>query len=532
MAAAESIPPRNEKIIRFIPALLIFVVLAIYSLAVVSEFISWDDPVNVSQNPHLQLGGWDAIIWFWSHSYEQLYIPVTYTLWTVLAGVSRVSTPTGGVEFNPFIFHAANVICHALATVFVYQILRLRVRSAWACAAGALLFAVHPLQVESVAWVTALRDVLSGALALAAAWALLLSVESADQDQPVASLAPDAVGFLQGVHWSLYALSSALLILALLSKPSAVAVIPMVLVLHWIAPRRRWRTIAILLGPWIVLALVDVWITRIAQPVTAPADGGRWWLRPLIAGDSLTFYLYKFLLPIRLGLFYDRTPQAVISQGWIWCTWIVSAAVLGAILVIGRKSKWLVAGASLFIAGVLPVLGLVPFTFQGYSTVADHYVYLAMIGPALALAAAISVARGNGVKVLVVVCTLWLLMLCGLAVAQTRYWHDNVTLYTHAYDVNPQSPEAALLLATQYDNAGDPASALVWLDRAAPTIPKKKSAQSIFHGTKGRTLISAKQYIEAEQELELALELDPSNQTASYNLDVLRERRARGTLER
>jgi len=517
---------------RFLPALLILIVLGVYALAMGAEFIGWDDPTNVPDNPVLKLPGTQAIARFWSGPYDKLYIPVTYSVWTILAAVGTVNTPSGGVEFNPFIFHAANVILHALATVLVYQILRLRIRSAWACAAGALLFAVHPVQVEAVAWVTAMKDVLSGALALAAVWLFMLGVESVKGLADGKHFDPDRDSSHRPIRWEMYIFSLLLFSLSLLAKPSAVAAIPIVLILYWLGSNRHWRRVGALLLPWVVLALADVLVTHAVQPIAAPADGGRWWLRPLIAGDALAFYLYKLFIPIRLGLFYGRTPAAIIENGSIWFTWIVPVLVLGAIAWLGRKSRWPAAAALLFFAGVLPVLGLVPFTFQAYSTVADHYLYLSMFGPALALAMILSIAGIVRTKAVIL---RWgagvvLLILAGLTVAQTRYWHDSIALFSHAYAVNPHSGEAAILLAGQYNTLGDATDALLWVDRAAPNVPKSNGSQSILHSTRASALLNAHRYNEAERELETAMQLDPTNQLARYNLDVLREKRARGTL--
>lgn len=516
---------------RFLPALLILIVLGVYALAMGAEFIGWDDPTNVPDNPALKLPGIQAIERFWSQPYDKLFIPVTYSVWTILAAVGTVTTPSGGVEFNPFIFHAANVILHALATVLVYQILRLRIRSAWACAAGALLFAVHPMQVEAVAWVTAMKDVLSGALALGAIWLFLVSTERPNAIGDSAHLEPDRAGG-QSIRWGTYICSLLLFSLSLLAKPSAVAAIPIVLILVWLGSDRRWRRVGALLLPWLVMALADVVVTHAVQPIATSADGGRWWLRPLIAGDALAFYLYKLFVPIRLGLFYGRTPSAIIENGSIWFTWIVPVLVLGAIIWLGRKRRWLTASALLFIAGVLPVLGLVPFTFQAYSTVADHYLYLSMLGPALALAMIVSIAGMVRTKATIV---RWgagvlLLILASLTVVQTRYWHDSIALFSHAYTVNPHSGEAAILLAGQYNTAGDAPDALLWVDRAAPYVPKANGSQSVLHSTRASALLNAHRYNEAERELESAVQLDPSNQLARYNLDVLREKRSRGTL--
>src|SRR5207302_490970 len=103
-----------------------------------------------------------------------------------------------------------------------------------------------------------------------------------------------------------------------------------------------------------------------------------------IAGDALAFYLYKFVCPTALTLDYARKPAWMINHVWFYWTWLAPAGAAAAIRLWRPGRRWLGAAALLLLAGLLPVLGLVPFEFQGYSTVADHYMYLAMLGPSLA----------------------------------------------------------------------------------------------------------------------------------------------------
>src|SRR5205814_4354239 len=108
-------------------------------------------------------------------------------------------------------------------------------------------------------------------------------------------------------------------------------------------------------------------------------------------------YLYKLVWPLRLGIIYDRTPQKVLSEHWAYYTWIAPAAIAVLLLLLRKRYRWLLAAAGIFCLALLPVLGFVPFDFQETSTVASHYLYLAMLGPALALAIALRRANHRGV---------------------------------------------------------------------------------------------------------------------------------------
>src|SRR5205823_5816266 len=110
------------------------------------------------------------------------------------------------------------------------------------------------------------------------------------------------------------------------------------------------------------------------------------WKRPLLAADALMFYLRQVFFPARLGFDYGRSPDWVLAHGRAWiAVGVLANAAIIIFFALPRKAPAVIA-AAIFTAGLLPVLGLVPFDFQVYSTVADHYAYLAMLGPALAVA--------------------------------------------------------------------------------------------------------------------------------------------------
>jgi len=153
--------------------------------------------------------------------------------------------------------------------------------------------------------------------------------------------------------------------------------------------------------------------------------------RPIVAIDAIAFYLQQLLVPLNLAIHYGRTPARVINASH---TFSLVLFVTVALALAASRSRVLLGAALIMIAGLIWNLGLVPFQFQLHSTVADHYIYLAMLGPALAVAFAAT--RYNVIRpIALTVCALFAI----LSFRQTLIWHDSVTLFTHAVAVNPQS---------------------------------------------------------------------------------------------
>jgi tetratricopeptide (TPR) repeat protein len=154
----------------------------------------------------------------------------------------------------------------------------------------------------------------------------------------------------------------------------------------------------------------------------------------------VSFYLYKLVVPVELGLDYGRTPEVVLAQPWLLCLTALLPVGLAVWLWYKRtRVPWLVAAAGVFVASFLPNLGLVPFAFQAFSTVADRYMYLAMLGPALALAWGLAQARQRW---LVIGCAVVLGILGMRSAWQTSYWHDTVSLFEHELAIHPGSSVA------------------------------------------------------------------------------------------
>jgi hypothetical protein len=417
-----------------------------------AQFTSWDDYETVARNPLLNPPTRQSLAAFWTRPHGDLYIPVTYMVW---AGVAAISG--GGGSGNATGFHLFNVVLHAVAAILAYGVLEVLTKHRAAALIGALLFALHPVQVESVAWVSGMKDVLFGVFALAAIYAYLR----------FATCEPARAKRQWQLH---YAVATMVFVLAMLAKPTAMMLPLVIIVLDRVMLGRPMRAVLGATWPWLLLAVPCAVATKMFQPAQHAADAAApLWARPLVAADALAFYLYKLIWPAKLTFDYGRTPQVVRDSGQLAWTWVAPVIVAAAAWWAWRRgTRAVAAGLMVMVIVLLPVLGLVPFDFQVYSTVADHYLYLAMLGPALIVAWLLS--RRPTIPVLVTAACV--VALCGVrSFAQAKHWQNSHALFTHALDVNPRSFAAYSHLASMANEANRPAEAIALIKRAIDIRP-------------------------------------------------------------
>jgi hypothetical protein len=438
---------------RFIFPLLLAIAVAItFGRTLRHEFVMWDDEQLIYHNPNLNPPTLDGLKTHWARSDHHLYIPVIYTTWWALAHIApRPAQAVIGSALNPVVFHSANLCVHFLGVWVTFQILRKIVRQDWAAFAGAMVFAVHPVQVEPVAWATGMKDLLGGLLSLIALWIHMrwkTDVGSSALVAPHPGLR--GVPLRPGVVRVGSVASVVVFILALLAKPSAVTLPLIAFAIDTLALDRPWHKALRALMPWIVLAVAATLWTMTAQP--APAWlGGPVWPRPIVAADALAFYLRKVAFPFPLTIDYGRKPAVLLSHPiWMATTWLVPVLVV--VIVVRLRSRRIAAAGLVFLCGLLPVLGLTPFFFQYFSTVADRYLYVPMLGVTMALAWGISRRPTRFVGVVVGV---GIAALMGTSVLQAGSWQDTVTLCRHAIDINPHTATPANLLGAALEARSD-----------------------------------------------------------------------------
>ena len=482
---------------------LVAVLLVVWSPVIDHDFVAWDDALHVYDNPRFHPVTWAHVGAFWREPYEHLYMPVTYTLWAALASLSQHMVPG---PFVPGLFHTVNLLLHLGSTLMVYRLgmlllgqrdLQKDFHTAAMAAVAALIFGLHPLQVEAVAWVSGLKDVLSAWWGIMALWQYLECVRA-------------QTGKRRCIHYGLATIAFGL---ALLAKPAAVVVPVLAGILATSGLGQPWRQAVQWLAGWLLTAIVWSLWAKGQQPDTAVVSLIPLWARPLIALDAITFYLGKLFWPVALGPDYGRTPQHIFEQGWKFTMGLPIG--LGLLLWWKRQSFWgLWLAAVVYSIALLPVLGFVPFLFQGHSTVADRYTYVGLLGPAIGLAWAVQHMRAKNVALLLSLAVLSLLgWQCSV---QVRVWQNTETLFTQALRVNPRSALAHNNMGFAFAQQGRIDEAIAHYQQALRLRPD----YAYTHNNLGLALAMQGKLAEAITAYTEAIRLMPNYVNASNNLGL------------
>ena len=493
---------------RLAQLLLVTIVVCVYGRIVTYGFVNFDDPTHLPKNPYFNPISWENLLHFWSHAYDGLYIPFSYMVFAIEGMIAKsLGTADNGGPFDPRVFHLGSLLLHAGCSLIVFQILRRSVAREMAAFAGAVVFAVHPLQVESVAWVSETRGLLSTFLSLLAIWQyqqFAVAADSSQEDSPTDRLRRGAVHYL---------LATTAFILAMLSKPNAVALPLIVAIIDRGILKRSFSMILRSVAPWLILAGVAAYVTKGSQPDSTIHGVVSWPMRLLIAGDALAFYMQKLLIPYPLCVDYGRSPRVVLNSPWVCMSWMVPVTAGILLLSLSRVRRYWIT-AAMFVVGLLPVLGFVPFKFQYISTVADRYVYLSMLGPAMAIAYLVDRSRRSTVLVgLILVAIAW----SGLAYSQVKHWKDDVSLYAQVLAVNPASFLAYNNLGLALQSEGRVAEALRHFEAAVRHNPE----DALAHFNAGALLHDMGYRREAMDHFRAALAIDPANAASHVRLGAI-----------
>jgi len=478
----------------------------------------WDDDDHLTRNPCI-VGplGFGAI---WT-SAKAVYYPLVLTSFWVQHAIWGL---------NPLPYHVVDVALHAVCAVLLWRVLRqMNVPGAWL---GAALWALHPVQVESAAWITEQKNTQSGVFYLLAILFCLRWIEARNA-------VIDSGGQLQPrfPRSRNYGMALLCATLAILSKSSTV-MLPVVLGLCWWWVDRRWRWSQVVwLAPFAMVSGAasawTVWEQKYGHNALGAEWSQTWAQRAVIAGKDIWFYLWKLAWPHPLTFIY---PQWNTDATRV-VAWVPLICAGGALFLLWRgrdgKLRPVFFAAVYFVVSLFPVLSFFNVYFFRYSFVGDHFQYLASMGPlALAGAGIASACRlgGGESRVLYrVVSAALLLVLGGLTWLQCGVYYNLETLWRATLADNPNAWIAQYNLADVLVKQGHLAEAEEHYRAQLQLLPRSEEGM----GNLANVLLMEGRTEEGIAEFEQLLTVDPGSSLAHANLAValLREGRVNEAID-
>lgn len=464
------------------------------------DFVTLDDSAYVYENPHAQQAlGADSVRWAFTTLYLANYIPVTWL--SYFADYQRAGLESGA-------YHATNLALHTATAVILFVTLSWLTRRTWPSALVAALFAIHPLHVESVAWVSERKDVLSGFF-----WVVTLA----------------AYGwYARGPSIARYTLVGAGLLLSLLSKPMAVT-LPFVLLLFDFWPLQRaglsrtdarmWGRLMVEKLPLFALAAVFSAIAVVAQAGSGAVPGPA----VLSIGERLSNavvsyvrYLVLAVWPVNLIPFYPY-PKGGFPGGVVALAAVFLVAVTGAAWMLRRRFPPLLVGWLWYVGTLIPVIGLVQV---GGQAMADRYTYMPLIGIFVIVAWGLTEITRDAPALRWPVSAVAVVAVGVLAVMghrQAAHWRDTGALFGYTLRVDTDNPVALAALGRMHLEEKQFADAAELLERAKGADPANLAVRrnlAVAYRKLGETS-------KAERVLRAALRLDPNDARAHTLLGLV-----------
>jgi hypothetical protein len=464
---------------------LVILILVVYGQVAHFDFTSYDDPEYVTENPLVREGLTAAgIKGAWTTIAVGNWIPMT-----VLSHI--VTAQLFGMDSGAH--HMVNLALHAGAAVLLFLALLRATRARWPSAFVAGVFALHPLHVESVAWIAERKDVLSAFFAFLALYAY---VRYAERESP------------RG-----YLLVTAAFVLGLLSKPMLVT-FPFMLLLLDFWPLRRVQFPKVLWEkvPLLALSVADSVVTYLVQGTAVQTIP--WDFRLRVAAISPWTYLRQMFWPARLAVFY---PLHAVPWWQAWLAAMLLAAASASVIYWRRQHPYLLTGWFWFLGTLVPVAGIVQAGAQAH---ADRYTYIPMVGLAILLAwGAVDVARKwpSVQKPLTGLAAAAILICMALTVRQTSFWENSGTLFEHAVEVTHDNYVAQAGLGNFLAQTGHKEEGIAHLEEVVRMVPGDSQVHNnlgiLYAGLPGHQQ-------QAIAHFEAAVRAHPDYMEAQYNLGL------------
>ncbi|HEV8497945.1 MAG TPA: tetratricopeptide repeat protein [Gemmatimonadaceae bacterium] len=488
-----------------------------------NAFVSWDDDRNFVENPHFRGLGFDQLRWMWTTFHMGHYVPLS---WMTLG----LDYDVWGM--NPAGYHLTSLLIHAANAVVVYFLARWALGQTtdpnwgqapfkWSltpiavfAAVAALLFALHPLRVESVAWATERRDVLSAFFYFSS----ILAYVRSRQD---------------GVGTRRYWISVALFICALLSKATAMS-LPAVLLILNVYPLRRlggaigWtseraRGVYAEIAPFALLAAGIAALSIVALHPPSQLGIGQ---KLAVSAYSLVFYLWKTVVPLGLAPLYEMPQHVDAGATRFVLSGFVVACLFGVAWVLRRRLPGVTAALAVFFVVTLPMLGVVQ---NGPQIAADRYTYFAAPAIAILAGAGLLSLRRWSIALATAGAAAIVFALGALTWRQCEVWHDSKTLWTRVLDVDADSPTAHSALSNVLYRENRVPEAVEHSERAvaiAPNLPEALNGLGVGFAREGRVADAIELFRRA-----VALRPDYTDAEANWGVTLAQQNDVAGAIE-
>ncbi len=521
--------------------------LLVYLPALRNEFVNWDDGPYVFANIYIRSLNLAFFRWAFLGFHASNWHPLTwishaldYTLWGL----------------NPLGHHLTSIVLHALNTALVVVLAVKLLEAARerspkngatsflndrttliAAAVTGLLFGIHPVHVESVAWVSERKDLLCALFFLLSI--IMYTGYANRQESAVRSLrsaeAKNEVGQRNAFTSKYYLLALGFFVLALMSKPMAVSLPVVLLILDWY-PFHRVRSFKTLWAssiekiPLLAISLLSAILTILAQKsgdAVTSLDAVPLSIRSLVALKSLVAYLGKMLLPLSLIPFYPYPRDISLFTGEYFLALALVLVITTVSVVLAKKQKLWLAAWGYYVTILIPVLGIVQV---GSQAMADRYTYLPSLGPFITAGVSISWIvdkanirmRSTPVKIFsAIVFVIIVASLSSLTIRQIAVWRNSIGLWTHVINYGPEkSPLVYVNRGAAFEKIGIFDKAIADFETATTLDPAAYRAY-ISLGTVFETV---GQIDRAFENVNKAISLNPSSHEAFRNRGILYEK--------
>ncbi len=478
--------------------LLLVTTVVIYFPSLSGSFNNWDDYVYVTGNPHLQLTKANIISSFFHGENHGMYLPLTsltFSLNYYFAG------------FNPYSYHVVNLLLHLFTIILVFLFIYRLSRSFEVGFITACLFAVHAMQVESVAYIAGRRDILYSVFFILACITY--------------------IRYMDGTKRKFYFYTLLLFVLSLFSKGQAVSLPVTLIILDFLRGEKIFsKKLIIEKIPFFILSLIfgiiafKVKNTTSDFRVTADIIGKiPFYERAILACFGYLVYVLKLIVPFSLSVVYPypvKSGQALSAAYYLYPL-LLAGLLISAYLISKKGNKILAFGLLFFSINIFFVLQLVP---NSYGIINEHYVYLPSIGLFFIIASAykwVCEHRKKLKSTMIFILTAYLIFLSVFSFSRCSVWKDSVTLFTDVINKYPGDPLAYVERGNAKNDMKDYAGAIRDYDRAVRLQP----GYQLAYLNRGLSLYYLKKYDEALADMNEAIKIIPHSSIAHNNRGMI-----------